>query len=350
MTAHTLDDQAETVLLRIVRGTGTAGLAGIYPRLKVPAGAIIRPLLSVRRSQIEEYLRGLAQPWSEDATNVDVKHARNRVRHLLLPLIEREFNPAAPERLAELAEIARAEEEQWDKWLPGLRPQISGQKVLLDLAELNRVGLAMQRRIIRRAAEAANLKLDFETTDAVQQLVGDAGGSVELPGGWCVRHQVERRPSGGTSGTFLLFEKSDRTPGAKDYQHTLAWPGEIAVPEVGITIRARPVEPAGVKGENNSGQTNCPSYNQSQLLDALRLLPELTVRNWRPGDRFWPSRTSGPKKIKELLQERHITGAERTSWPVILSGSDIIWVRGLPEAEQYRATSDSVSLLIIEVL
>jgi len=117
-TAHTLEDQAETVLLRMFRGTGIRGLAGIHPRLRLGDGEnqgvteeVIRPLLGFRRAELREYLRGRGQEWREDSSNSDQTFLRNRVRHRLLAVIEAEFGAAAIEHMAELAEIARAEEE-----------------------------------------------------------------------------------------------------------------------------------------------------------------------------------------------------------------------------------------------
>src|ERR1022692_1152149 len=122
---HTLDDQAETVLMRVIRGTGLRGLGGIYPRIVAGYqdgeghGEIIRPLLGIRRRELEQYLADLKQPWREDSTNADSKFTRNRVRKLVLPLLEREFNPAVVESFAELAEIARDEEDYWDNEISG---------------------------------------------------------------------------------------------------------------------------------------------------------------------------------------------------------------------------------------
>ena len=124
-TGHTLDDQAETVLMRVIRGTGLRGLGGIYPRILVERedeeghGEIVRPLLRIRRAELERYLVDLKQPWREDSTNADSKFTRNRVRKLVLPLLEREFNPAVVESLAELAEIARDEEDYWENEISG---------------------------------------------------------------------------------------------------------------------------------------------------------------------------------------------------------------------------------------
>jgi len=124
-TGHTLDDQAETVLMRMIRGTGLRGLGGIYPRIMVAHedgdghGEIIRPLLRIRRRELEAYLADLKQSWREDSTNADSKFTRNRVRQLVLPLLEREFNPAVVESFAELAEIARDEEDYWENEISG---------------------------------------------------------------------------------------------------------------------------------------------------------------------------------------------------------------------------------------
>jgi tRNA(Ile)-lysidine synthase len=124
-TGHTLDDQAETVVMRLIRGTGLRGLGGIYPRIMVQHedgeshGEIVRPLLGIRRRELERYLGDLKQPWREDSTNAHAKFTRNRVRKLVLPLLEREFNPAVGDGLAELAEMARDEEDYWENEISG---------------------------------------------------------------------------------------------------------------------------------------------------------------------------------------------------------------------------------------
>src|SRR5258706_2286646 len=125
VTGHTLDDQAETVLMRLIRGTGPRGLGGIYPRIVVEHedgqghSEIIRPLLGIRRCELQQYLADLKQLWREDSTNADSMFTRNRVRKLVLPLLEREFNPAVVESFAELSEIARDEEDYWDNEISG---------------------------------------------------------------------------------------------------------------------------------------------------------------------------------------------------------------------------------------
>ncbi len=125
VTGHTLDDQAETVLMRMIRGAGLRGLRAIHPRIAIEdddgevCGEIIRPLLGIRRSELEQYLRNIGQCWREDETNADDKFMRNRLRKMVLPLLEREFNPSVSENLAELAEIARGEEDYWENEVAG---------------------------------------------------------------------------------------------------------------------------------------------------------------------------------------------------------------------------------------
>jgi tRNA(Ile)-lysidine synthase len=377
MTAHTLDDQAETVLMRIVRGTGTAGLAGIYPLLcgdeavphpghavvansrtghspvpTRPGPQIVRPLLGIRRCEIEEYLRALGQAWREDATNLDVKHVRNKVRHLLLPLLESEFNPTVRQRLAELAEIARAEEEEWSAILRGIEsPIVLDEHVSLDVERLNRLPVAVQRRVIRQVGEQLAIKLDFETIDAVQRFASGGGRGLELPGGWSVTRRITRRPNGGKGATFLVFDKSERTP-ERDYEYSLRWPGTVEVKEAGLVICARLLIPGDskVRVENGSEGSAQAGYNGWQLLDPRKLLPELTIRNWRAGDQFWPAHTSGPKKIKELLQNRHVTGSERVLWPVASSGNEIVWIRDFPVSEKYCRVEGNGPVLLIETV
>lgn len=342
MTAHTLDDQAETVLMRILRGTGTAGLAGIYPRVKVGDGEIIRPLLGIRRCEIESYLRMLNQPWREDATNQDVHHARNRVRHVLLPLMESEFNPAVREQLSELADIARVEEEHWTTILNGV--EIGTADETLDADRFRQLPPAIQRRVLRRIGDELSIELDFEMIESIRRFAAADGRAIELSAGWSVVREVERRPSGGRGRTWLRFEKgTEKDVVAGDYQYSVNWPGEVEVPELGITAVFRLCRP----GEKPSGSDSA-LYNSNQLLDPRKLLPQITLRNWRAGDQFWPAHTSEPKKVKELLQRRHITGAVRKAWPVAVSGNEIVWMRGFPVSEKHRASDGSESALLIE--
>jgi tRNA(Ile)-lysidine synthase len=356
-TGHTLDDQAETVLMRILRGTGMRGLGGIHPHLELEdqPGEIVRPLLSVRRAEIEKYLRDLHQPWREDSSNREHKFTRNRVRHVLIPLLEREFNPRIAENLSELAAIARAEEDYWEseaagwmgtavQWfsraevdaasanglvqvtsLPASSP-IAGEANLdkPQNAAVNRhwllaEPLALQRRVIKSIGDEVGLALEFKHVEEILSFAAQEGASnkeLVLPLGWKILCEEE----------LLIFEGPDPSNDtAVDYAYCLPVPGQVSIPELHSTIQI----------VNVTSAVETAGYNPDQLFDASLLSKELTVRNWRQGDHFWPAHTKSPKKVKELLQERHITGRVRKLWPVIVSGDEIVWIRGFAVPAKY---------------
>jgi tRNA(Ile)-lysidine synthase len=392
-TGHTLDDQAETVLMRIIRGTGMRGLGGIYPRVVVagdddePCGEIVRPLLGVRRRELQQYLTDLKQPWREDSSNADAKFTRNRMRQLVLPLLEHEFNPAVVESLAELAEIARDEEDYWENEVSGwlgtvvqwpeaasLEPQglvqiqlsgsLANDSSLADAvvetprgaggdAELHEVlrsaqddssggsislsrpwllteSRAVQRRVLKAVGEQVGIPLEFKHVEEILRFAaedGPAGKELSLPLGWKVSRQHEA----------MVFSASDATrQEISDYKYSLSIPGRVVVPELGVVIEALRLAPA----------TELAGYNPQQLLRADLLPDQLLIRNRRPGDRFWPAHTKAPKKVKELLQERHIAQPERKLWTVASNGDEIIWMRGFPVPAKLQPKKDQDAVLI----
>jgi tRNA(Ile)-lysidine synthase len=182
-TAHTLDDQAETVLHRLLRGAWTEGLGGIYPVLEERRGVIVRPFLGVRREEIESWLSHTGHSWREDATNADMSYTRNRLRHELLPALGA-FNPQIRGHFANLATLARDEEAYWQGELTRIMPRLllpgrpvrgggraastDGEEAVLAL-ELERLpaSRAVRRRILRAAAQQLGVSLNFEQTDRV---------------------------------------------------------------------------------------------------------------------------------------------------------------------------------------
>jgi tRNA(Ile)-lysidine synthase len=396
-TGHTLDDQAETVLMRVIRGTGMRGLSGIRPRLEVQdvddekTGEIIRPLLETRRHELETYLKDLGQCWREDATNRDPNFTRNRVRGALLPMLQRDFNPSIAETLSELAEISYGEEDYWHNevagwmgtrihwtppdWASQLSPPTSELVQLLplsatpqfahkddtdkslphehahndqpddssesdvpmnasvDLLWLLGEPLAVQRRAIKAVGDYAQIPLEFKHVESVLRLAHDEeanGKKTALPSGW----EVLREPE---SLLFLSPDPQHQHQVRADYEHELPLPGRAIVPEANLVIEAVKVD-AGFTGDDHE-----------QLFDAAQL-SSLIVRNWRPGDRFWPAHTKAPKKVKELLQDLHLPQSKRRSWPVIVSGTEIIWVRGFPGPAKLRPKDESSEAVAIRAL
>lgn len=194
LTAHTLDDQAETVLMKLLRGAWTEGLSGIYPVVLVPSathqGKILRPLLGVRRAELEDYLRSRNQEWRTDSTNDDQTFTRNRLRHSILPLLRGE-NPSIDQTLANLAELAREDEERWQSELSRILPQlllpgrpvrgggrgvgtVAGQadSVAIEIDRLRSLDPALRRRVVRAAARQLGVRLSFAETARLLTLAG----------------------------------------------------------------------------------------------------------------------------------------------------------------------------------
>jgi len=391
-TAHTLDDQAETVLLRIFRGTGIRGLSAVHPRIVFEEqgrafGELVRPLLGFRRAALREFLRARGQSWREDSSNRDIAFLRNRVRHRLLPMIAEEFGEAAIEHMGELAEIARAEEEHWERGHPEVAaalpsaakaaiysaaptarlkprpfktessqtesgqtesdntkvrpvffpPPETRQAASLPLAPLLALPLAAQRRLMRSWLEtnAPDLSISFRLIEEALELArgstdkrsankSPAGKRLELPGG---RNLLRRNLQLGRKELLLELEPFGAHGEALDYEYALAVPGAVEVPELGACIEARVVDAGGV-----------PEGERGHLLDLGRMPKEVLIRNWRAGDRFWPAQTAAARKVKELLSDRHATGEEKKLWPVaIAEGCGLVWMRGFAVPAAFRS-------------
>jgi tRNA(Ile)-lysidine synthase len=217
LTAHTLDDQAETVLMKLLRGAWTEGLSGIHPvvQLDVPKptpnhpsrpGKIVRPLLGVRRAELRGYLKSVPQTWREDSTNSDEAFTRNRLRHTVLPML-REENPAIDQALANLAELAREDEARWQSELARVLPQLllpgkpvrgggravaTGEaSIALEIDRLRALDPALRRRVIRAAARQLGARITFAETSRLLALAGfqedptaasRPGANLHLPG------------------------------------------------------------------------------------------------------------------------------------------------------------------------
>lgn len=311
-TAHTRDDQAETVLLKFLRGAGTRGLAGIYPVVEMNRfGRVVRPMLCISRNEVERYLSSLNQSWREDESNFDRRFLRNRVRHELLPLLERECNPKLRAGLNEMAEVARAEEEYWEAVV---RETLLPAPAELLLQGFGEFPIAVQRRLMRRFAEQHRLTLDFEHIEKLRRCALGERLRAELPGGHIVARQNDH---------LRLCEPKRR--GHSGYRYILPVPGEVEIVELGLILRA-------ILVTEELARKSPPGT----LLNKDLLAPELTVRNWRPGDRYRPAHRRSEEKLKRMFLENRIAVEQRLLWPVVLNGDDIVWVQGLPVASAYR--------------
>jgi len=403
-TAHTLDDQAETILLRIFRGTGIRGLAGIHPGITLEErgqafGEVVRPLLGFRRAALREFLRERGQEWHEDSSNRNIAFLRNRVRHRLLPLIVEEFGAAAIEHMSELAEIARAEEEHWKYGHPEVaaqsplaakadvennraiaavnrcatqtqeQSQVSQDSVKprrlratlenklspppesqpsasLQLSSLLALPLAAQRRLLRAwlEANAPDISVSFRLIEEALELAQSRGE--KLPGkkvGLARGWNLRLARQGRSREFHLLLEASHRHNGAAEESRDHDYQYILRGPGAVDVPELRTRISAEVV---DAGRV--PAAERSQLLDIARLPQEILIRNWRAGDRYWPAHTASAKKVKELLSDRHAVGTEKKLWPVaVAEGCGLVWMRGFAAPAAFRSPADSTKAIWI---
>jgi len=355
--AHTADDQAETVLAHLLRGTGLAGLGGIHP----VAGPIIRPLLRVRRSELRHFLRARKQTWREDATNRDTKKMRARIRKKLLPLLEKQFQPAIVEHLATLADLAREDEAFLNALVEecvraAVQENSGPARITVDdlfqpwkkgglnteNAEFVKTRKALSTRMVRRIVEKVKpraVQLGANHVEAVLELARrrQSGSSLSLPGGVEVRkdrdalvfHAVEN----------IGERASQNMPPEYEYKIDLAGrDSEVRVAELGCVFRLTVIDWPPQRGETSS---------HGAVLDRDRLGFPMVLRNWRPGDRLRPMGHRSAHKLKRLLNERHLSRWERDGWPVLTSGGELVWTRGFPVAAEYAANERTRAGILI---
>ena len=337
-TAHTLDDQAETVLAKFLRGAWTEGLSGIYPKLEGQdgGGPIIRPLLHTTRAEIEAFLKARDQAWREDSTNRHLMFTRNRIRHELMPELST-WNPQLREHLAQMAELAREEESWWKGEVArvteevilrgrpvrgGGRATTVAEGIALDLARLTAEPIALQRRLLRYAAGQLEAAPDFAATEALCSLAqnGKAGQKLELAGGLRAdRTHREIRLSRGPN-------RASAEKATKHEQYECVIPGEVAAPAFACRIRIDLAgSPVGDSLPNGPGR-------------------RAVLRSWKPGDRVHLRYSSGLRKVKEVLERMKVTGEDRSHWPVLEVDGRIVWMRSV------EVEPDSSLLVTVERL
>lgn len=336
-TGHTLNDQAETFLMKLVRGAGPGGLSGICPvrvhQIGTPQGplsvTVVRPLLEVRRQEVLDFLADQNQSFRVDSSNQDLSFDRNWVRHQLIPLLKEKLNPALLETLQRTTELFREVEEflahqgkeAFERCRLGESPETR-----LSIKELGDCPAIIAKEVVRRAVAAAkgdlrdiNLKHIEEILQVSRTL---SGKETHLPGGLKVQREF---------GDLRFTLESP--PGFFSYQ--LKVPGELFVREVSKHVVARRERKKEREGEKSvvikwSGES-------------------LTIRNRRPGDVYRTSLDAEGKKLKELFQKNKIPKSQRDKLVIVEGDNEIIWVEGFPAPPKYRASRSSARTVEIQV-
>ncbi len=333
---HHLDDQAETVLLNVIRGTGVDGLAGILPKYKREDLLLIRPLLCLRRHEIEDYCRvNNLQPVT-DSSNLETDYTRNKIRLELIPQIEKLYNPRIREALYGLAILA-AEDR--------LFLQNLARKKYLKIARFGRgetffrkhdliiLPVALSGRILRLAHKkyALSKQLGRKHIEQILKLVesNKTAGQVTLPGG---------------SKAYISQKRLVLTGGEVQKQDTLT--------EIALMIPGKTLLPGGKSIEARIKKVEEMAWLPSRYrayIDFDRLPPgRLTVRPRWPGARFYPQGAPGSKKLKSILIDQKIPRCQREILPLVTVQKDIVWIPGIRIAHPYRVTDQTTRVLLLE--
>jgi tRNA(Ile)-lysidine synthase len=335
-TGHTMTDQAETVLMRLMRGTGLSGLAGIAP---VVAGApcpIIRPLLGISGPDLRAWIEAEGLPFREDASNRDRRFLRNRIRAELLPELERRYEPRVVAHLARLAAIAREDDELLGGFVRELADEFilrKGREISLDLKTLPLLLPALARRVAREfLREIAGDLRDVSYEDVGSLLALGEGREFALRKGLVLRRELGR-----------VGLKKRTPPAPRSYEVRWDGRGELVLPAAGLILRGvlRKADGCG-RSFKNDDRTRAD-------LDATSLAFPLVIRSRKPGDLYRPLGAPGRKKLKEILRAKRIAAVDRDRLPVVLSRGRIVWVPGLPVAEASKISGTTTSVLSITV-
>ena len=324
-TGHTLDDQAETVLMRAVNGTGVAGLGGIRPK----RGRVVRPLIDVRRSETEAFCRALALEPRFDASNADRSFLRNAIRRDLLPFIRECFNTRTSEALARLADLARDDDallEELAVAAVDIGTDDRGRRTL-EIARLLDLRPALQRRVVRLAAP----RTDADHVEEILELAraGETGKSIDLPAGLNARVEY---------GSLLIGRAP--SPPAATQPVVLRVPGVTELPEGSMRMRAW-VETEAPEAWPD-GATVC-------VLDADQIAGEPTVRSPKAGDRFRPFGMTTTKKLGDYFTDAKVPQADRKRTAVVSVGENVVWVAGHRLDDRYRVTERTQRFLWLAI-
>jgi tRNA(Ile)-lysidine synthase len=324
---HHSDDNAELVLMNLMRGSGPLGISGIPP---VREGRFIRPLIRVKRSDIIDFSNLKGVEYLTDASNTQMNYFRNRIRHHLLPALKKSYNPRIVDTLNRLAAILRSEEE----WIAGVIAPVfkkstvmgQGDAVALSVPRLDGMHLAEQRRVVRKAVSTVKGNLRSVTLSHIDAVIGllnsrPARKRLDLPGRVRIRLEED----------ILLFSKEKKplrdlevSPGLQDFplfEYEIEAPGSIFIPEIGTRMTFSEIAIENVPDVRRTG-------HHTDFFDMDALCFPLVVRNYRPGDRFTPLGMKGSQKVKKFFINNKVPKSERLKCPILLSQGNIVWVAG----------------------
>jgi tRNA(Ile)-lysidine synthase len=328
-TGHTMNDQAETVLMRLLRGTGRRGLGGISP---IVDGTIIRPLLGIERQSLEGYLRKRGLRFCRDETNENRRFLRNKVRLGLIPYLQKNYGAGIVRSLTRLASLLQEEDEFLDQVTrEKCRRLVMGEGTaqLLDRRHLSSFPVALARRCVRHFLRELKGDLRGISYDDVDAVLGLAEGKdLHLKKGLFLHRE----------GDYIFLR--DKTRPRRPYQYL--WDGRDNLPigEIGLEFQGRRIRKTKIREYLFDDATRC-------YCDAKKLKFPIFIRSRRDGDRYRPLGSPGRKKLKEIFRAKGIAVQDRDRLPVFLCEEKIVWVPGLPVAEEFKLTSQTKTVFVL---
>lgn len=333
---HNLQDQAETVLLHLIRGSGLEGLKGILP---LRDGKYIRPLLEVSRQEIIYYLDKAGISYRQDSSNENKIYVRNKIRLELLPYIKNEFNPKFDETLAQMAEILRDENtfinDCVNKTLKSTCIRKQNNKIVLNIEYLSILHPAIRRRLLKKLLEDFNRQkngITFLHIDSISKLLekSESGKKICLPFGIEARREYEN----------LILERLQEGTGQIEYSYNIEIPGEIYVAPRNLTVRLQLVEKDKVDFSNRN----------KHYLDFDKIRQPLVLRNRRPGDRFQPLGMPGRQKLKSFFINRKITQQKRNEMMLLVDRQAVLMIENMHLSDQVKITPETKNILELEII
>ena len=324
---HHADDQAETFLMRLLRGSGSAGLAG----MRMVSESVVRPLLPFHRDVLLAYLKEEGIAWREDESNQDQRFTRNRIRHHLLPVLE-SFNPKISSQLVGLCEQLRQDDDYWTGFVAQELARCGewqGDDYTLDRALMLELVPALAGRVVRAALSQVRGNLRGITATHIADILhlvseGPPQGELSLPSAWVARRYEK-----------LLFSRQ-KPEENEHFEIVLNSPGAYQL--------------SGERTLQLSLEEQ-PGRESAEIVEfaAASLSFPLLLRHCRPGDRFRPSGMSGTKKLQDLFVDLKLTKEERQESLLLLKDNEVLWVVGLRRCEGHWAENDeSVIKIVIE--
>ncbi len=341
-TGHTRDDQIETQLMWLLRGSGSKGITGMPPvrsfhrrSAALEGPLLVRPLIEISRNEVLDFLAAKGFEYRVDQSNLDTALLRNWIRLGLLPQIRARTDLRLDDRLAHLGELLRDEEEVLDRVTRERLQRVTcGEELVCD--SLLREPRGIQRRMVRLWLETAlgDLKgIEFHHVEEILRFItrGPPQGRLSIPKG---RDLVKQY-------AHLHLEKRRARRTAVSYNYVLPPEGVLAVPEVGMEIQVERVSPSAA---------SCPSNDVEALFDRAFLPKVLIVRNFRAGDRFQPIGMDGHKKIKDLFIEKKVPSSIRRAIPLLLAGGEVLWIPGYGRSEMGKIRPETRDVLRVSLV